>query len=101
MHVDTARLDVESVEGVRIAHPLTAISTIYQRNELRTPILIIVYDTAGGPTKIISDKATRVERGIIIDRSIAVKYDLSPGDTMTISDFEFTVSGISANMKDI
>lgn len=93
----TARLDVEAVEGVRVAHPLTGISVIYERGGRRTPIMILVYDTAGGPTKIVSGEAVNADRGIIIDRALAVKYDLSPGDPMTISDFVFTVSGVSTD----
>ncbi len=93
----TARLDVEAVEGVRVAHPLTGISVIYERDGRRTPIIVLVYDSAGGPTDIVAGNRVPAERGIIIDRALAVKYDLSPGDPMTISDFVFTVSGISTN----
>lgn len=93
----TARLDVEAVEGVRVAHPLTGISAIYEQNGIRTPIMIIVYDTAGGPTEIIAGDVRPGERGIIIDRALAVKHDLPVGSTMTISEFDFSVSAISTN----
>ncbi len=93
----TARLDVEAVEGVRVTHPLTGISVIYERDGRSTPIIVLVYDSAGGPTDIIAGKREPAERGIIIDRALAVKYDLAPGDPMMISDFVFTVSGISVN----
>ncbi|HEY5622558.1 MAG TPA: FtsX-like permease family protein, partial [Gammaproteobacteria bacterium] len=73
------------------------ISVIYERDGRRTPIIVLVYDSAGGPTDIVAGKRVPAERGIIIDRALAVKYDLAPGDPMTISDFVFTVSGISAN----
>lgn len=93
----TTRLDVEAVDGVRVAHPLTGISIIYERDGRRTPIILLVYDSAGGPTEIVAGSSVPGKRGIIIDRAIAVKYDLAPGDPMTISDFVFTVSGISTN----
>lgn len=93
----TARLDVEGVEGVQEAHPLTAISIIYEKNGRRTPIIAFVYDTAGGPTEIVSGKSIPDAREIIIDRALATKYGLSPGDPMEISEFEFRVAGISAN----
>lgn len=92
-----SRLQVEDVEGVAAAHPLTAISAIYERDGRRTPIIILVYDTAGGPTHIIAGNVVPADRGIVIDRAIATKYRLSPGDPIRISDFEFTVSGVSAN----
>ncbi len=92
-----ARLQVEEVEGVRVAHPLTGLSVIYERDGRRNPILVLVYDTAGGPSEILEGSGSRGERGIVIDRALAVKYGLKPGDTMEISDFEFTVSGVSTN----
>jgi putative ABC transport system permease protein len=93
----TARLDVEEVEGVREAHPLTGISIIYEEGGRRTPIMAFVYDTAGGPTEIISGKSTPDAREIIIDRALATKHGLSPGDPMVVSEFEFRVGGISEN----
>ncbi len=92
-----SRLQVEEIEGVKVAHPLTGISAIYERDGRRTPIIILVYDTAGGPTDIIAVDVAPADRGIVIDRAIATKYDLSPGDPIRISDFEFTVSGVSTN----
>jgi ABC-type antimicrobial peptide transport system permease subunit len=80
-----------------VAHPLTGISAIYEQDKRRTPIILLVYDTLGGPTSIIAGGRRPGERGIIIDEAIAVKYGLTPGDPMEISDFEFRVTGISAN----
>lgn len=92
-----SRLQVEEIEGVAAVHPLTAISAIYERDGRRTPIIILVYDTAGGPTAMVAGEATPGNHGIVIDRAIATKYDLSLGDPIRISDFEFSVSGISTN----
>jgi len=89
------RLQVEEIDGVKTAHPLTGISAIYERNGRRTPIILLVYDTLGGATEVIAGNARPGDGGIVIDRAIATRYDLAPGDTIIISDFEFTVSGIS------
>ncbi|HEY5626389.1 MAG TPA: ABC transporter permease [Nitrospira sp.] len=92
-----ARLDVEQIEGVEEAHPLTGLSAIYVSDGRRTPIFILVYDTAGGPTMIAEGGPIAGDREIVIDRAIATKYALSPGDPITISDFEFKISGIAEN----
>jgi len=91
------RLQVEAVEGVAAAHPLTGLSIIYEQNGRRTPILLVVYDSAGGPLDIVEGHPIEGDREIVIDRSIAVKHGLSPGDTITLSDFDFTIAGVSAN----
>lgn len=91
-----SRLDVEAVEGVRAAHPITGLPVIYDQDGRRTPIFLFVYDTAGGPADIIAGKPIASDRGIIIDRALSVRYGLAPGDIFEVSDFAFTVSGISA-----
>jgi ABC-type antimicrobial peptide transport system permease subunit len=93
----TARLEIEEVEGVREAHPLTGISVIYEKGGRRTPIMVLVYDEAGGPTEISNGHAISGDREIIIDHALAGKYDLAPGDLLEISEFEFRVAGISVN----
>jgi putative ABC transport system permease protein len=91
------RLDVEDVAGVKVAHPLTAMSAIYNRDGRKTPIIILVFDDAGGPTNIISGNPISGDREIIIDKSLAKKYGFSVGDPIEISDFTFTIAGISTN----
>lgn len=90
-----ARRDVESVQGVAAAHPLTGIPAIYNRREQRTPIFLLVYDSGGGPTRLARGTAIQKSRDIVIDRSLAVKYELEPGDPLVVSDFEFRIAGIS------
>lgn len=90
------RQEVEAVPGVAAAHPLTGIPVIYAQGEQRTPIFLLVYDSAGGPTRLAAGNAASAPRDIVIDRSLAAKYDLAPGDPLIISDFEFRVSGIAA-----
>lgn len=89
------RRDVEAVPGVAVAHPLTGIPVIYAEGERRTPIFLLVYDTSGGPERLAAGNIVREPRDIVIDRSLAVKYDLGPGDPLVISDFEFRISGVT------
>ena len=91
----TTRLEVEEIEGVREAHPLTGLALIYEHGGRRTPIMVVVYDSAGGPVEIVEGGPIVGDREIVIDRSLATKYDLAPGSTMELSDFAFTVAGIS------
>ena len=90
-----ARAQVESVEGVVNAHPVTAIPVIYEENNRRTPVSILVYDTKGGPAMIMRGNDLVDSRDIVIDVSLAKKYALNPGDTFIVSDFEFNISGIT------
>jgi len=90
-----SRQDVEVVNGVASAHPLTTIALIYEQAGIRTPISLFVYDTAGGPGGLFAGRPIEKDREIVVDRSLAEKYDLSPGDTFVLSDFEFHIAGIS------
>ncbi len=90
-----ARRDVESRPGVASAHPLTSISAIYEADGRLTPIIVLVYDDKGGPSRLIAGRAPRKSREIVIDRSLAERYGLSVGDTLTLSAYDFTVSGIA------
>jgi ABC-type antimicrobial peptide transport system permease subunit len=90
-----SREKVESVAGVRIAHPLTAKPVIYERHGVKTPIHLFVYDTMGGPAHLLEGDVPQRGKTIVIDTALAQKYDLGLGDTLTISDFDFTIAGIS------
>ena len=90
-----ARAEVESVEGVINAHPITAIPIIYEKDNIRTPVYVLVYDTWGGPSSIIQGSAVKNGRDIVIDQSLAERYDIRLGDKFIISDFEFNVSGLT------
>ena len=89
------RRDVEAVGGVAAAHPLTGVPVIYAQGDRRTPIFLLVYDSGGGPERLAEGTDVTDPRDIVIDRSLAVKYGLKPGDPLVISDFEFTISGIA------
>lgn len=92
-----ARAQVESVAGVAAAHPLTGIPVIYQQDDRRTPIFLLVYDRAGGAKNLILGTQASKPRDIVIDCSLAGKFELQPGDPLVISDFEFRISGIASD----
>lgn len=91
------RLAVEDIDGVREAHPLTGLPVIYDQAGRKTPVFLFVYDELGGPSEIVRGHAISGPREIVIDRSLARKYGLSPGDPFEVFDFTFTVAGIASN----
>jgi ABC-type antimicrobial peptide transport system permease subunit len=68
---------------------------IYEDGERRSPIIVMVYDDAGGPADILMGSPPTGAREIAVDLSLAQRFDLAPGDTLTLSDYDFTVSGIT------
>jgi len=90
-----ARAEVESVSGVANAHPLTAIPIIYTKDNSRTPVYVLVYDTNGGPSSIIHGREIKNGMEIVIDTSLAKKYNIQLGDKFLVTDFEFKVVGIT------
>lgn len=90
-----SRGDVEAIDGVTVAHPLTGISIIYEHQGKRTPVFLFVHDSGGGPTRLLAGTGVKQPRDIVIDRSLAAKHGLSPGDPFIVSNFEFRVSGIA------
>jgi len=89
------RADVEAVEGVTEAHPLTGIPVIYEQDGQRAPLLLLVYDSSGGPVRLVAGEPITGPREIVVDLSFAEMFGLVPGDSILVSDFEFTVSGIT------
>ena len=91
-----SRERIESIEGVVEAHPMTMVPVIYEQAGYRkSPIFFLVYDTGGGPSKIITGRVAQEPREIVIDESLAVLYDLNVGDPFIVADFEFRISGIA------
>jgi len=90
-----ARAEVESVTGVVEAHPITALPIIYEKDGRRTPIYVIVYDSLGGPSHLLSGRSEQFGANIVIDMALATKYQLKVGDALIVSDFEFTITGIT------
>jgi len=90
-----SRGDVELVKGVKTAHPITAVPIIYNKNNIRTPVYVLVYDVKGGPSSIIYGNEIKNGKDIVIDESLAKKYNIKLGDSFLVTDFEFKVSGIT------
>lgn len=90
-----SRIDVEAVEGVKQAHPITALPIIYKKDNLRTPVYIIVYDSSGGPSELLEGRAFQYGSNIVIDKSLSEKYGLKIDDEFVVNEFKFTISGIT------
>jgi len=88
---------VEEIEGVSRANPLTTLPVIYNHSNRRTPVFVIVYDTLGGPKQIAQGRGIEQSREIVIDKSLAVIYQLRVGDEFILSDYRFRIAGISEN----
>lgn len=91
-----AREQVEAIAGVNVAHPVTTLPVIYQNNGLQTPVYLIVFDSAGGPSNLLAGEVKNRGRGIVIDQSLAKKYNLSLGDRFILANFAFTVTGLTS-----
>lgn len=89
-----SRERIEAVEGVRAAHPLTLVPVIYERHSRKTPVIFVVYDTAGGPSQINEGRPIHAPREIIIGRALAVMHNLTIGDPFTVGGYEFNISGL-------
>lgn len=90
-----ARAEVEALDGVAATHPLAVLMQIYEQGDRRSPFVVFVYDDAGGPERMVAGAAPTGPREIVLDRSLAQRFNLMPGDTFTVSDYDFTVSGVS------
>lgn len=91
----TTRAAVEAVAGVRQAHPLTALPLIFTQGERRTPIAVVVHDLRGGPHRLLAGREAKGSRDIVIDRSLAKKYGLALGQTLTLAGYDFVLVGIA------
>ena len=89
------RAAVEAQPGVASAEPLTLLMLIYEQDGRLSPIFVVVYDTRGGPVEIVKGRAPEADREIVIDRALAERHGIAPGGTLTLSDYDFTVSGVS------
>jgi len=90
------RSKVEAIQGVKTANPLTGFWAIYGPEGNKFPLLLLVYDTKGGPTHLIEGQPIKHSRDIVIDVGLSKRFNLKPGDPLIISDFEFRVSGITS-----
>lgn len=91
-----ARRDIEAIDGVGAAYPLTGLSAIYEQDGAHTAISVLVYDDHGGPTNVVEGEATTEPRSVVIDRALSEKYGLEIGSKFVLTGFGFRVSGISS-----
>ncbi len=89
------RSEVEAVDGVINAHPLTGFWVIYGPEGNKFPLLLLVFDTLGGPPEIIEGRPIEDAHDAVIDIGLSKRFDLKPGDPLIISEFEFRIVGIT------
>ncbi len=89
------REQIEDIQGVESTHPITTLPIIYKQSKKQTPVYLIVYDTDGGPSMVIDGKVESRGRTIVIDETLAKLYQLKVSDQFVVSNFAFTVSGIT------
>jgi len=94
-----ARAQVEAVPGVRVAHPMTALPLIYEKDGRKSAVFLFVVDSAGGPRATEAGRLPQDEGDILIDRSLAQMFDLAPGDEFVVAGYPFRVSGITTPMS--
>lgn len=90
------RGEVEAIEGVKEAHPVTSFWVIYGPEGNKLPVMLLVFDTLGGPTHLVKGLPVRNSRDVVIDKALSQRFGLEPGDPLIISDYEFRVSGITS-----
>jgi putative ABC transport system permease protein len=93
------RAQVEAVEGVRVAHPMTALPIIYEKDGRKSALFLFVVDSAGGPGETEAGHLLEAEGEILIDRSLAQIFDLAPGDDFVVAGYPFEVSGVVEPMS--
>ncbi|MFV1988795.1 MAG: ABC transporter permease [Gemmatimonadota bacterium] len=90
-----ARAQVEAVQGVRIANPMTAQPFIYEKDGRKNALFLFVIDSAGGPAEVEEGRLLEGEGEILIDRSLARLYDLAPGDDLVLAGYAFKIVGVT------
>ncbi len=90
------RSEVEAVKGVKEAHPITGFWAIYGPEGNKSPLLLLVYDSLGGPTHLIEGNPIQHAHDIVVDIGLSKRFNLKPGDPLVISDFEFSISGVTS-----
>ncbi len=90
-----SRAQIEAIEGVEQANPMTLVPVIFERHGRKTPIFFTVYDTLGGPARLVAGKQISGPRQIVIDQSLVAQHDLKLGDQLVISGFAFTIVGLT------
>jgi putative ABC transport system permease protein len=90
-----SRAQVEAVEGVSVAHPMTTLPIIYEKDGRKSALFLFVVDSAGGPEETLDGRLPTREGEILIDRSLAQMHDLAPGDVFVVSGYSFVIAGVT------
>lgn len=90
-----SRERIEAIDEVAVAHPVTGLPVFIEKHGRKTPVLLYVYDSHGGPSNIWKGRAIEQGREVVIDHSLAKKNGLKLGDELVVSDFTFTIVGIT------
>jgi len=90
-----SRARVESVEGVRAAHPMTALPLIFEQGGRKSPIFLTITDSVGGPDPILRGRGTASEGEVVVDGALARMYGLSLGDDLELVGHPFRIVGIT------
>lgn len=93
------RGQVEAVPGVRVAHPMTTLPIIYEKDGRKSALFLFVVDSAGGPRETIAGRLPEEEGEILIDKAMAQMFDLGPGDDFVVAGYSFRIAGITRPMS--
>jgi predicted lysophospholipase L1 biosynthesis ABC-type transport system permease subunit len=93
----SARAEVETVRGVKAAHPLGGMPVIYSRGDESSPIYVVAYDTAGGPRHLVTGHGIAEKDEIVVDAALARKYGFTPGEGVEFLGHTFKIAGLSAD----
>lgn len=89
-----ARGAVEGVAGVRAAYPMTIVPVIYEQEGRKSPVFLTAVDSIGAVPPVLSGRGLEDEGDVLVDRSLARIFDLSPGDAWTVGGYDFHVAGV-------
>lgn len=89
------RARVEAIDGVKLAHPMTALSLIYEKGGRKTAIFLMVTEKRGGPSKVTQGRLIQNDGEVVIDRALAQHYDLAPGDDLVVAGYPFKIVGVT------
>lgn len=89
---------IEAVAGVRVAHPMTTMPIIYEKDGRKSAAFLLVVDSAGGRESAEAGRLPEREGEILIDRALAQMFDLAPGDDFVVAGYAFGVVGIGPPM---
>lgn len=94
----SARTELEAIDGIQSAHPLASIPVILNARDRMTPIQLIVFEDSGGPRQLVQGgpPQTIPGHGIVMDHRLASFLGYTPGDTITLFNYDFTITGTSA-----